>query len=37
MQTGVTAKLVEFLHAKRSNVLTPTIRRLGNFVTDSNI
>ncbi len=33
MQTGVTAKLVEFLEDKTSLLLIPTIRCLGNFVT----
>jgi importin subunit alpha-1 len=37
MQTGVTAKLVEFLEDKTSLLLIPTIRCLGNFVTGSDV
>jgi importin subunit alpha-1 len=37
MQTGVTAKLVEFLKDKTSLLLIPTIRCLGNFVTGSDV
>jgi hypothetical protein len=37
IQTGITAKLVKVLDAKKYNLLTRTIQCLRNFVTGSNI